>query len=276
MNKGFPIQANQTVGRGFFTAPGRTESGALARKRASTFADHWTQPRLFYNSLTAVEQQFLINAVRFETSHLSEPIQKNVLTQLNKISHDIALRVGEALGLEAPEADDTYYHDNKTAGITIFGEKLPTIATLKVGVLASTKSTGSLDQAKAIKEAFAALKVTVTIVAEALALSVDQTYSGADATGFDGIIVADGAQGLLDGSKKSTLYPPGRPMQIVSDGYHWGKPIGFLDDASDSVGLAGTEDGPGVFTASSVTEIVEDLKEGLAIFKFTDRFPIDE
>lgn len=264
------------MGRGFFTAPGRTGSGTLTRKRAETFADHWSQPRLFYNSLTAVEQQFLINAVRFETSHLSEHVQVNVLAQLNKISHDIAVRVGEALGLEAPAADETYYHDNKTAGITIFGEKLPTIATLTVGVLASTKADGSISQAKALKESLAKSDVTVFIVAEILGDAVDQTYSAADATGFDGIIVTDGAEGLLDGSQKSTLYPPGRPLQILSDGYRWGKPIGLLGSASDVVGLGGTEKGPGVFTASRVSDIVEDLKRGLAVFKFTDRFPVDE
>ncbi|KAF4472157.1 catalase B precursor [Fusarium albosuccineum] len=277
LNKGYPLQANQTQGKGFFTAPGRKVSGNLVRARASTFADHWSQPRLFYNSLTKVEQQFLINAIRFETSQLkSEDVKKNVLRQLNKISNDIAVRVARALGIEAPDADSTYYHNNKTAGISIFGTKLPSIATLTVGVLASTNSENSIQQAKALKEALAEEKVTVTIVGEVLDDDVELTYSAAEAIGFDGIVVASGAESLFDGKKKSTLFPPGRPAQIVVDGYHWGKPVGFIGSARTAAKAAGVGKGDGVYLASDVNAIVENLKDGLATFRFTDRFPLDE
>jgi catalase len=276
LNKGYPQQATHEKGRGFMTAPGRKFSGSLLRKRASTFADHWTQPRLFYNSLTKVEQQFLINAIRFETSQLNPHVQENVLKQLNKVSHDIAVRVGEALAMEPPAADPTYYHDNTTADISIFGEKLPTIATLRVGVLVSVGAKDSIFQAKAIREAFAAEKVTVTIVGEKLVDGVDQTYSAAGAVGFDGIIVTKGAQSLLEGRKGSTLYPPGRPTQIVTDGYYWGKPVGFLGLGKSTNTVPGVTKGPGVYFASDVESIVNNFKDGLATFKFTNRFPVDE
>ena len=275
LNKGFPKQASMKEGRGFFTSPGRS-AGAPVRRLSPTFDDHWSQPRLFYNSLSKVEQQFLINAIRFETSHLSTDIQTNVLKQLNKVSHDVAVRVGSALGLEAPEADDTYYHNNKTAGLSIFSEKLPTIATLTVGVLASTKSDDSLNQAKNIKDQFAAENVTVTIVGETLMDGVDQTYSQAEAIGFDGIIVADGAEGLFKPGSKSPLYPSGRPAQIVTDGYTWGKPVGFVGAAGSVTNTTYVSDGPGVFTADGADEIVEQFKDGLATFRFTDRFALDE
>ncbi|KAK5990150.1 Catalase-3 [Cladobotryum mycophilum] len=276
LNKGFPAQANQTQGRGFFTAPHRQASGYLVRERSHTFDDHWSQPRLFYNSISAVEQQFLINAIRFETSHIHPVIQKNVITQLNKISHDIAKRVAEALGQEVPAPDPTYYHNNKTAGLSIFGQKLPTIATLNVGVLVSTKAKGSLAQAQSIKKAFAKDKVNVIVVAETLGDGIDQTYSAADAIGFDGIIVADGADGLFNKGNNSPLYPNGRPTQIVTDGYNWGKPLGFLGSARGVVDKAGATKGAGVYVESDVNKIVGEVRGGLAIFKFIDRFPLDK
>ena len=276
LNKGYPQQANQEKGRGFFTAPGRKASGSLIRKRPSSFADHWSQPRLFYNSLTKVEQQFLVDAIRFETSQVNPAVQENIIAELNKISHDIAVRVGSAIGVEAPKADPTYYHDNTTAGLSIFGNKLPSIATLQVGVLASTKAEGSLSQAKALKEAFAKAKVTVTTVAETLAEGVDQTYSAAEAVSFDGIIVTDGAETLFNTSIKSTLFPPRKPIQIVADGYNWGKPVGFLGGATDAMVAADVAKGPGVYASKSTKSIVEDFKKGLAVFKFTDRFALDD
>ena len=52
LNNGFPKQANQAEGRGFFEAPSRSVSGKLVRSVSSTFADAWSQPRLFFNSLS--------------------------------------------------------------------------------------------------------------------------------------------------------------------------------------------------------------------------------
>lgn len=276
LNNGSPKQANQTQGRGFFTAPRRMADGPLIRARSSTFADHWSQPRLFYNSLTKVEQQFVINAMRFEMSHLSPRIQENVLVQLNKVSHNVAERIARVLGLEAPAADDRYYHDNTTADISIFGTELPTIATLQVAVLASTSSDGSLSDAAAIKEAFKADNVTVTVVGETLTDGVDATYSQADAVSFDGIVVTEAASALFSPRKKSSLYPPGRPAQIVADGYNWGKPLGFVSVGEDDAEMASVGEGDGVYFEESAEEVVRRMRKGLAVFKFVDRFALDD
>ncbi|KAK4190054.1 catalase A2 [Podospora australis] len=273
LNNGYPAQANQTVGRGFFTAPGRSASGNLVRELSHTFDDHWSQPRLFFNSLSPAEQQFLINAMRFEASHLkSEQVKQNVLTQLNRISNDVARRVAIALGLDAPAPDPTFYHDNKTAGVSIFDHPLPTIKTLRVGVLSTTKN---LDQAKQLKEALAKDGLAVTIVGETLTGGVDQTYSAADATVFDGVVVADGAEALFSG-KGSPLFPTGRPNQIVVDAYRWGKPVGALGGAKTALESADVPVTPGVFVEDRVDALVGKFEEGLKTFRFVDRFPLDE
>jgi catalase len=276
LNNGFPLQANQTSGRGFFTAPGRLANGHLVRLLSPTFGDHWTQPRLFYNSLTEAEQQFLINAIRFETSNLqSVQVKQNVLAQLNRVSNDIAVRVAAALGLDAPPPDETFYHGNVTQGISIFNGSLPTIATLKVGVLASAGVEGSLGQAAELKKRFAEAGVVVTVVAERLAEGVDQTYSAADATGFDGVVVAEGAEGLF-GGKGSPLFPAGRPGQVLLDAYRWGKPVGALGKGGDALEKVGVPaEGEGVYEGAAVDEFVKAFEEGLARFRFVDRFPLD-
>lgn len=273
LNNNLPSQANQTAGRGFFTAPNRKASGNLVRELSATFDDHWSQPRLFFNSLTPVEQQFLVNAIRFETSHVkSEVVRRNVLTQLNRISNDVAKRVAAALGMEAPAPDPTFYHNNVTQGISIFNETLPTIAALRVGILASGKS---LDQVGALKERLEKDKVMVTVVGETLGNGVDQTYSSADATGFDAIVVAPGAEGLFNANTTSPLFPAGRPGQILLDGYRWGKPVGGLGSASSVLGEVGVPSTPGVYAEEDVEKFVQEFEQGLATFKFTDRFPLD-
>lgn len=105
---------------------------------------------------------------------------------------------------------------------------------------------------------------------------VDQVYAASEAIAFDGIIVTDGAESLFNATSKNALFPPRRPAQIVADAYNWGKPLGFLGGASSVKDAADVLDGPGVYTAEGVDAIMEDFKDGLATFKFTDRFAIDE
>ncbi|KAI1743561.1 catalase [Xylaria scruposa] len=288
LNGGFPQQANQATGRGFFTAPSRTVGGNLVRGLPSSFNDHWSQPRLFYNSLELVEQQFLINAIRFETSHLqSTAVKENVLQQLNKISNDVAVRVATALGMNAPAPDPTYYHDNTTAGISITNGTLPTIATLKVGILSSVATSNSsraMDQAKQLQDGLKASGVVTTIVAERLASGVDKTYSAADATDFDAVVVAAGADadGLfsLTSSSLSPLYPPLRPLQIASSAYLFGKPVAYFGGSKpsqtlQSAGFTTSGANAGVFVSANLDQMVKSIEDGLKTFKFTSRFPLD-
>ncbi|KAF7951253.1 uncharacterized protein EAE97_002804 [Botrytis byssoidea] len=278
LNDGAPKQANQTTGRGFFTAPGRTVSGNLVREVSSTFSDVWSQARLFYNSLIPAEQQFLINAIRFETSQLTSSVVKsNVLIQLNRVSHDLAARVASVLNLPVPEADDTYYNDNKTAFVTIFGNELPTIATLNIGVLVSVKNNATLTQAANLATSFSTSGVNVKVIGELLTNGVDVTYSASDATLFDGIIVTDGAETLFTNGSKSTYFPADRPRQILLDAYNWGKPVGILGNARTALNVASISAGPGVYSNStSVGALVKEFEAGLKTFRFVNRFALDD
>ncbi|OQD66725.1 hypothetical protein PENPOL_c004G07189 [Penicillium polonicum] len=287
-NKGSPKQANQTVGKGFFTAPDRSASGKLQRTVSTTFEDAWSQPRLFWNSLVDAERQFIVDAMRFETSNVkSSVVRNNVIIQLNRISNDLATRVAKAIGIAAPKADDSYYHDNTTAHIGAFGQKLAKLDGLKVGLLASVDKPASIAQGAKLQSALSSAGVDVVVVAERMADDVDQTYSASDAVQFDAVVIADGAEGLF-GSKSftsvpdkasgaSTLYPAGRPLDILLDAFRFGKTVGALGKGSDALKSGQiSSDREGVYTGSTAGDaFVKDLKEGLRTFKFLDRFALD-
>ncbi|KAF2205032.1 catalase [Delitschia confertaspora ATCC 74209] len=284
LNDGFPAQANQTTRNGFFTAPNRGTSGRLVRAVSSTFADVWSQPRLFFNSLLPAEQQFVINAMRFETSNLkSSVVKSNVLIQLNRVSHDIATRVAKALGMTAPAPDAKFYHNNKTTGLSVFENKLQKLDGLKVGYLTTLAKSGNDTALAHLKSSLSSANVDVVVVAESLASGIDQTYSAAAATNFDAIVVAEGAASVFSpsmdksASHLSTLYPAGRPLQILTDGYRWGKPVAVIGSANTTLNAAGipaqTE---GVYAVQSSADLGSQLKEGLKTFKFLDRFPLDQ
>ncbi|KAI1004841.1 Catalase [Podosphaera aphanis] len=275
---GNPKQANQTVGRGFFTTPTRYVSGFLGRKIASSFADVWSQPRLFYNSLIPAEQQFLINAIRFEVSNLkSDHIKRNILMQLNRVSNDIARRVATAVGMSPPSPEPGYYTNASTKYVTIYGNKLPSITGFRVGILTSINSNLSQAQATQLSTIFATRGLKAIIIGESLTNSTSMTYSSADATIFDSVVVTSGAEHLFGPSAKaSTLYPLSRPDQILRDAYHWGKPIGGLFNVKDlfEVIIPDITD-DGVYHGKTVEELGSMISEGLNTFRFTNRFPLD-
>lgn len=272
------MQANATQGRGFMTSPQRQVGGNLVRALSPSFNDHWSQPRLFLNSLTPPEQQILVNAIRFETSNVKSPVvRQNIVTQLNRISNDLAVRVAAALAIEPPAPEPTFYHDNKTAGLNIFGVPLPTIATLTVGILASTANPASVQQAAALQERLSQSGVVASVVGESLAQGISATYSQSDASGFDGIVVAEGAEGLFQPFLQNALFPLGRPGQILVDGYRWGKPVGAVGSGSAALAMAGIPTTPGVVTtgAADVEGLAAQMEDGLRTFRFLDRFPLD-
>jgi catalase len=165
-----------------------------------------------------------------------------------------------------------------TAGISITNSTLPTIATLQVGILGTTKS---LTQATSLRQRLEADGLVVTIVAETLASGVNKTYSAADATDFDAVVIDAAADqaGLFNGSSVSALYPKDRPIQIAQNGFLFGKPVGYFGGngtASAAVTEAGFEQGEdGVYFGTDPESFAADLEKGLAVFKFTDRFAMD-
>jgi catalase len=143
------MEANQTVGNGFFTAPNRYVSGALTRELSPTFADHWSQPRMVWNSLSPAEEQIAVNALRSETAHItSTTVRQNFINQMNRIDHDLVVRVAQVLfDVTVPAPDPTYYNNSKTSYLSIFNNSLPTIQGLNFGILASVYSNQSMANA---------------------------------------------------------------------------------------------------------------------------------
>ncbi|CCX15046.1 Similar to Catalase B; acc. no. Q877A8 [Pyronema omphalodes CBS 100304] len=276
LNEGAPYAANMTHGQGFFTAPERRVNGAYIREKSPTFMDFWSQPRLFLNSLSPAELQMVINAARFELSNVkSKNVQKRVIAQFNRISNELATRVAKALGLEAPAPETKYYHNNKTSDVSTFGNPLSSIATLNVGILASTSSAKSVAQAQEIAAALKAKGANPTVIAEHLADGVGATYSGADAVLFDGIIIADDTRKVF--TSQSSLYPVGRPVQIVRDAFYYGKPVAAVGAGKAGFSQAAVDEKvKGVYTADAWANIEAEFETGLKQFKFLDRFPIDE
>ncbi|CAM3241628.1 catalase [Paracoccus aminovorans] len=89
---------------GFVTAPAAVQGDKL-RIRAESFGDHYSQPRLYWRSMTENEQAHIASAFVFELSKVAlEHVRNRVLSHLRNIDEDLAARVAKGLAMDLPEA----------------------------------------------------------------------------------------------------------------------------------------------------------------------------
>ena len=76
------------------------------RVRSETFADHYSQARLFYRSQAPIEQAHIASAFTFELSKVTlEPVRLRMLGNLRNVDEDLAKRVADGLAMELPSAN---------------------------------------------------------------------------------------------------------------------------------------------------------------------------
>jgi len=87
---------------GFRTAPQKV-AGPKLRVRAESFADHYSQPRMFWKSQTASEQAHIASAITFELSKVGlEHVRRRLLSHLRHVDEELAGRVAKGLAMELP------------------------------------------------------------------------------------------------------------------------------------------------------------------------------
>jgi catalase len=101
---GYPVQAKEAEG-GFVSYNERIEAYKV-RERSESFADHFSQAALFFNSQTEPEQQHIIKALRFELSKVETvAIRQRMVGLLSQVNKQLAQQVAAGLGFAVPQPE---------------------------------------------------------------------------------------------------------------------------------------------------------------------------
>jgi catalase len=77
--------------------------GQVVRRRSPSFADHYSQATLFWDSMADWERRHIVDAFAFELGHVEAlPIRERMVGNLAHVDPELAARVAERLGLPAP------------------------------------------------------------------------------------------------------------------------------------------------------------------------------
>jgi catalase len=233
--------------RGFTSTPEEVD-GPKRRLRPDSFADHYSQARLFYISQTAVEQEHVAAAFTFELSKVeTEAIRMRMVGQLRNVDEDLARTVADGLGLAelpepAPAAREPITDLDPSPALSIIENGPDSFKGRKLGVLVTDGvDAGLLEE---IRETANARGVTVAIVAPAVGgvtaddggtVAADEKIDGGPSVLFDAVaVLADNGA-----AEKLAGLPPAR--DFVEDAFAHCKFIGYTEGATplfEAVGLA--------------------------------------
>ncbi|MFT4041241.1 MAG: catalase [Thermomicrobiales bacterium] len=290
-----PAPASEAEG-GFVSEPVEVR-GRKVRVRSESFADHFTQARLFYASLSAPEKQHLTDALRFELGKVLRPaIRQRMVDNLAMVDGELAQAVAAWIDVDAPqgtaagEASVRFKKQSIAASPSLSMEQPPSgsIATRKVALLIAD----GVDEGDvaAVREALTAEGAICETIAQRLgavtgagggAVAVDKGALTVDSVMYDAVVIPGGE------ASAAALAAMPKVRAFLTEAYGHAKPIAAagagvsvlqaaqLPDLSpDAVAPGGSEDMLGVLTTAGPANgdgFMPEVIAAIAQHRFWDR-----
>ena len=223
--------------RGFRSFPA-VDDGPKRRLRPESFADHYSQARMFYRSQTPVEQTHLGDAIVFELSKVdTAAIRHRVVASLRNVDDDLARHVADGLGMDqlpdrleparAPIDVDT------SPALSILATPLESFSGRRLGVLVSQGADAKV--LRMLRKAADAEGMTMSIVAptregiadsEGNPVEVAEKIDGGPSVLFDAVVVL-----VAPDHAEAVAALPGA-KDFVSDAHAHQKFVAYTDAAA--------------------------------------------
>lgn len=157
-----------SVERGFKHFKDSVSQASKGRIRPESFADHYSQARMFYRSQSEIEQRHMVSALVFELSKVQTPhVRSAVVSHLLVIDEELAQSVATGLGLAAlpvPAKPAVKVIDlERSPATSIIDRMKPTLEGRCVAILVDDGS--NAETIAALQSALVAEKATVKIIA---------------------------------------------------------------------------------------------------------------
>ncbi|MBL3656139.1 catalase [Fulvivirga sediminis] len=254
---GKPAEVPEDKG-GFVSYP-EPMSSVKVRKRPESFKDHYTQARLFVNSMTPPEKQHIIDALSFELGKVEHKhIHAKMVDHFNHIDHDMAVAIADNIGVTPPSSSAANEDYTKTSdALSMEKNQKDTIEARKVAILvadgfdgAAVESLTKYLKSQGAKAEIIAKKLGMVKAADGSTMEVDKSLPTVDAVLYDSVFLPGGADSV------NTLKKQGAILYFVNQMYKHCK------------GIAATGEAIEILKASDIKDVNysnTDLKEDQGI-----------
>jgi catalase len=219
-------------------------AGQKIRKRSESFADHYSQATLFWNSMADWEKHHIVSAFRFELGKVEHKhVREGVVENLNHVDHDLAVAVAQGVGVDPPEKAATENHGRRSPALSQ-ANTAHSPATRKIAILVADGVNADdvevvwdgLRDLGALPEILAPRDGTVR-AADGAAVQVTRPLSTVHSVLYDAVVVPGGAESVR------TLSADGKAVHFVTEAYKHYKAIGALGEGSELLLTARVPDG---------------------------------
>jgi catalase len=284
---GCPVTADPAHG-GYVHHQERVD-GATVRRRSPSFADHYSQATLFWNSMSGWEREHIIAAYRFELGKVEHRhIRERTVDRLNHIDHGLATAVAEGIGVPAPAAADTNHGRSSPALSMANPANAPadTIATRRIAVLAADGVDAAalrpvlddLTGRGAVCEVVGP-RDGALVTAGGGELETRRALPTVSSVLYDAVLVPDGPD------QAAALAADGSASHFIVEAFKHGKPVGalgagaelvarLLGDATTAEAGAGISEDRGVVLAGTADGFPDRYAAAVAAHRHFDR-PVD-
>ena len=243
--------------------------GRKVQARSDSFADHFTQASLFWNSMSEPEKKHIIEAFSFELGKCKEmSIRQQVVDMFANVNLEMAQAFAKNIGITPPENGNSLVA--KTSPALSQENTVKSPATRKVGVLLANDFNDA-DVMKVLNE-LESKKIQYEIVSEMQGkvtgstgkeLKVDQTFTTTDAVLYDAIYAVGGANVSKKFAKEAAKY--------IGEAFDHYKPIGATHDGMIWLEAAEIQNQPGVITGESMTGFADEFISAIAAHRHWSR-----
>lgn len=215
-------------------------AGIKARARSCKFKEHFNQAQLFWNSMSQVERNHIIDALSFELDHCEDPVVYNrMVERLADIDLELASSVANKVGGEAPKAANRPNHGRKAPGISMLefpGEKL-TIMSRRIAILvadgydavAYNAIYNAVTSSQAVPYVIGPRRAKISSAGGNHSVTPNHHFEGFRSTMVDAIFIPGGEDSIR------TLSSNGRAKHWVREAFGHLKAIGATGEAVEFV-----------------------------------------
>src|SRR5690625_753979 len=281
-------------GGGYVEVPETVREAVKERRSPESFTDHFSQPRMFWLSMSPVGQEQIAQAYAFELGKCYEQaIKERQLIALANIDAVLCARVAEALGLPAPEPTVPPVADVVASpALSQVGKSWPTDGR-KIGIVAD--DTADLDGVQAVRRAIDDAGMVPLVIAPtggmlgegSAAFAVQRTFLTARSVEFDAVLVAASPAPAPDAGPAYDAKAAGgrghiapanaavdpRVTLLLAEAFRHAKAIGAWGEGARALTDAGLS-GAGVVFGQSGSDTLAQVQDLLAQHRVWDRFPV--
>ena len=252
--------ARETVS-GFRSFRAAAEGDGKQRIRAELFADHFSQPRMFWNSQTDIEKAHLVSALVFELAKVeNQHVIVRTLAQARNIDEDFARRAAEGLGMELPERIPPAREPidmPPSAALSIIGNAKDTLKGRSIGILVADGSDAA--QVNAIRKAAEKAGASVKLVGAKLHVTLSdgkRTRMAGEVAGMPSVVF-DAVASVLMPEEARMMAKDGVVIDFFRDAFGHLKAIAACGGTREHIlKAAGIKPDAGVFEPENTAGFV--------------------